>query len=294
MNLKKKLLDEIETMNLTDLEKTRYLYIRLGELLTYDPLYCFGNEEIRNEKYNEQINMEKMDSKIVCSTWSHIYSNLLKEQGIDSQIVQIQSLDEKENSHRFVTFNINGKEYVADATCNFYNDLIRLKYKDQTIDFVDPKNEISFLNEIDLKLGYEVGSYIDKAKSILRCEDKVIKELEIDRYYSEEERVKVKFEYLLKLINNLAKKNIEYIDTINFLHELLNYLENTTIFENGYYRIDGENIDLVSFFKLNIENKEYFYLLRKVEDRYLALPSTRNEIEKYEKVYKSNKTGFFI
>ena len=81
-----------------------------------------------------------MDSnKVVCSSWSKIYSDLLQASGFDAEKVSIYGSGDVNMVHNWVKINLgDGKIILADATnpIRGRNDLANVKLGAQTSGFI--------------------------------------------------------------------------------------------------------------------------------------------------------------
>ena len=177
-----KQINERMPQKLNSLGKARYIYNELNKQMAYSEEYFYAKDfSKKNKIYNERININNViDSKIVCSSWSEMYCELLNKQGIKAKVMG--------NGHMWVAFELeDGTKWVADATqrYNFTSnnsgttDLINSKMglKSEGLFQVSPEmynsNELLLgnnaiiakkysnehfknkINKIDKKLGYD-------------------------------------------------------------------------------------------------------------------------------------------
>lgn len=295
MNIKKIILDELKDKNWPKLIVARYIYIRTCELLTFNLLYNFGDSDIRERITNRSFDINNLESnKVTCRDWSYIYHDLLKEVDIDSRI-------EEMNKHMYVIVNIDDIQILADPTSKYYSDMVRAKYGDHTIGFIGYNAELTepALRIVDEVIGYKKGIYTSEVIMMLKEELKnpdLLKEtLGITDNTSFYERLKIKFEFICSIINNLDTENREYVDIVNYLCYLMRNLlgvgECISVSEMVYYLENEENLDIeaVSIYEIQEYDKSCYYLLSRKEGLFKIEQIEEKEIEFYKKEYKTRR-----
>ena len=148
----------IENMpkGLTQIEKARYIYIQLGKIFSYDERYITSeSEEEKKQIFNKKIE-DVIDNKVVCTSLSKIYENMLNRVGIKSKTVFLQG---ERLGHAITELEIDEKEYFTDLT----HDLMNIKTGLKTNEFMigKPENNQKYeiiteeeLKKIDDKLEY--------------------------------------------------------------------------------------------------------------------------------------------
>lgn len=178
------------------------IYILLGQVLYYSPEYATTkNKKVILDPSEVTLN----NPFVICYTWSPIYSELLKEYGINSYI------DNRNKEHSLVIIEIDDIKITADATkssnCNVYdvsNDLASIKFgldvnffyltpgqenfQEKKKKYMSAKKNINEKLNIDTETEKEIEMYI-----------RMLDESEIDL----EERTIL----LLNLLNTLYRKN---------------------------------------------------------------------------------------
>ena len=134
--------------NLDDLTKARMVYLKLNQSVFYsDQYFALSRDrritENRNELskiYNRNFDISNLSTNaVVCSNWSKIYAELLKEVGVNSNKIEIKKAGEGEGSHQWVKMKLdNGKVLLADATNNIngMTDLANSKLGNSTAGFI--------------------------------------------------------------------------------------------------------------------------------------------------------------
>lgn len=248
--------DEIKE-NLNDVQKARWLYIRLGELLIYDEDYYIFDEKEKKKLYNKDIN--EIDKEAICSTITKIYTKLLNDNGIKAESVEYKT---KYLGHMFTEFECNNKKYSADLT---HDLIVNIKMGLKTKHFMQiPEGDIkkfmyseisdNELKEIDEKVGYiKNGMYMDDVIKMLQKEmlllndknsqegKKLREELGIDEL-NQRQILEYKIEFIRKHFNLLnliptAKSDL-------FQNLMKNFVDSSDIkrFDyNSFKCVDNEN-----------------------------------------------------
>ena len=131
---------------LDPVEKARYIYCKLNNEVSYSNKWNSKKLVAIDEKgiYNKKIDLSNYNGEeIICSNWSEMYSELLRDNGINCAV---RGTD---GGHRWVVFENNGKYYMADATNKFdkANDLTRMQGGVQSYGFIEITREQAMSNE---------------------------------------------------------------------------------------------------------------------------------------------------
>ena len=207
--------------NLNDLEKARYIYLKLGLMLNFSTKFNNTTDEFYYQMYTNKEDVENLSSnQVICKMWSKIYSSALTKVGVKNQIVNL--------GHEFVIFEYNGKIWNADATLgldNYYTDLSRIRYGDETE-----------------KFGISISQDIEKPRSYIYNDDSTKKQLEeIDKKFNFYQLRIEQFKELSKKLSTLQESNMKTKEKLEFIFNTLGILN------DGYY----ESKDFVK----HIENK---------------------------------------
>lgn len=136
---------------LTQIEKARYIYIQLGKYFSYDERYITSeSDDERKEIFDKNIGDIEND-KVVCTSLSRIYENLLKRVGIKAKTVLIPG---EKLGHAFTEIEIDGKKYFTGLIRDLMNIKTGLKTKEFMIDNPDrfgEDSEFKALSEDELK-----------------------------------------------------------------------------------------------------------------------------------------------
>ena len=75
--------------DLTKLEQARYIYLELGKMISYDAQYLIAKTlEEKQSLFDEEVDLDSWNKNTgICSTISKIYAQLLKEVGIEAEVV---------------------------------------------------------------------------------------------------------------------------------------------------------------------------------------------------------------
>ena len=139
VNLKETIINSIPE-NLNILEKARYIYNKLGELLEYSDIYQSLDEDSRKQFYNQTTDINNTDlSNIICKNWAELYYQLLVDAGIDPKNITISGSSEV-LKHRWINIKIAPNiSVVADAvnpSGSYTYDLNKIKNHLKTDGFV--------------------------------------------------------------------------------------------------------------------------------------------------------------
>lgn len=102
--------------DLTELEKSIYIYSKLCKILDYDLEYYNDN---KNQKFIAEENISDVDlsnNNVVCYTFSYIYSGLLKEIGINKIKEATINKGKFANEHAGVEYIVDDIVIMADST----------------------------------------------------------------------------------------------------------------------------------------------------------------------------------
>ena len=205
MNIKNILLDMPK--NLTEIEKARYIYLKLGLLLSFSTKYRNTTSEEFVKMYIEEVDLENFNiHNTFGKNWAIIYSYLLDCVKIPNDIISNKEIE-------CVRFMVDNKYWIANATYGNYTDLSRIKYGDNTSNFGVAQQQAR----------NKKNSLIDTYDSSMRLLEKIDKKI---TFYSERKEKLKRIKTILSQNNNIVfnpKKKIEMIfDTVGEL-------------SNGYY-----------------------------------------------------------
>ena len=143
--LEKELKDHIWTPD----EIARYLYIRSGELFSYDPRYYYADDDLETEIFERKIDLENVtDFRVVCASWSsQVYVPLLTE------LAKIPAKVVRYGSHCLV----ETPKIIGDACIK--NDLARIKMRLKTEGYTNLSYEQIDLVDTDRRIQYIENYY---------------------------------------------------------------------------------------------------------------------------------------
>lgn len=261
--------------DLSDLEKARYIYIELGKLASFDADYWHGNTKTQKRIYTramrEPINFEKMkeNRKIICITLSRMYPVLLKEIGIEAQLIQ----EDDDDPHVTDYVKLGEKWYKMDLQ----RDLSYIQTNRKTKHFgrkcLRGQEEISEeeLERIDRKLGY-ISEEIDYTDNYLWMLKKAV---------STGADIKTKMELILS--SAIQYKDISEMKIVErtkyylwLLQQCLKPEEYSKVSEGAFYRERKEEGETIREYTSCIsadEGKDNYqrYLFSEKENKYLEI-----------------------
>lgn len=222
-----------------DLEVAYTIYILLGKVLYYSPLYA-------RYKMNSLVpnvdNISIYDPYVNCTTWSELYNELLLDYGIDSKIMG--------DKHKCVEFKVGDMIVRGDATIYLPNGLF-----DISSDLTNIKCglDILYFRLIDNRYRKEFNKSIDTVNrrfKITRGNDSIINEDLEDMKYTTS-------------IDNRIKYGIDFYNKFYSLCD--GEVERRQLFER-YYPLLFEDIenDVVDFYDSEIMSKHLLVF----EDKY--------------------------
>ena len=188
--------------NLNDLEKARYIYLKLADIFSFSTKFNNTSEKEYLNMYNET---NTDTNQLNCGVWSSIYSNLLKNHNIENTIVNL--------GHKYVIFKYNGLYWCADATHGTFSDLAKIKYGANTELF-------GVCSSQDLSKPSNHPKYIEDINKTL---------LEIDKKFDFYQKRKEKFDFIFEKTLDIKKQDISIKEKLEKLFEIIGELS------NGYY-----------------------------------------------------------
>lgn len=257
MNLLELLQKEIADLKLTDLELiARYIYIRTGEILEYNPAYDVASKQGKRALSLEYFNIKKMHTRyIICHTWSTIYRDLLLAFGI-------KAIKIRKGDHSRVLYQIKNDYYMADMTTN-HEDIYRIKFGLETKNNYKIKNTKEENNQLikhwDEQLGYIKGMRTETALALLK------KELQ-EKYPLEEDYLFQVYQIIQSIINiprNIQMGNVSGRKYIRFLLQLF--------LEDKYQSCTSKIYNLeqsiyIQAYGMKCKNQSHFYFYQEMEN----------------------------
>lgn len=284
MNIKETILSEIEVKGKEWNKITRayYVYIRLGEILTFDPefTYISNNEKISsiiNE--NKNIDPECLKSNIVvCIGWAVIYSDILNTLKIKNKI-------KKDEDHDYVELEIDGLLIKSDPCYSRLSDINLIKEGIDTKGFtnINPHDKEKFYKCLTNSI--EIINYHKGIKTI-EVLDLVV--TEIFKKSTEDNLTEEAMKAIQLIINCNPHKNRGYLDGVNYIKLLLDKFigkeHSNSIYINDYCVVDKANslerIERIYNFKIasgmvyyrySINKENYFTLQIITEKEYIKI-----------------------
>ena len=258
--------------DLTELEKTRYIYLELGKVLAYNTVYKYYPESrFTRDMYDENITIDSIEKNdysnkidVLCKQATEILQETLSRIGIKSQA---KGYEEGEYNHIYLLTNIKGRKYYLDIVRDLAN--IQKGFKTQyfgTKPYLFDRVNCNTLNQekvqdIDFKLGYcKKGMYMNDVIDMIKKE---MKDRNNFKNYILSENLKLKGKRISKDI--ILKYKVDFI---------YNYFKNN---------IDEEN-------KMGITEVQAFYgnIFKKI-----LTNEDRNKISHYQFCYDENGTTNF-
>lgn len=151
--------------DLTQIEMARYIYIQLGKYFSYDERYITSESDNEKREIFDRDIEDIENDKVVCTSLSRIYENLLNRAGITAKTVLIPG---ERLGHAFTELEIDGKKYFTGLIRDLMNIKTGFKTNEFMIDNPDrfgDDSEYVVLSEeklksIDDKIGYTYNRYV--------------------------------------------------------------------------------------------------------------------------------------
>lgn len=248
-------------------EKARYLYIRSGELFSYDPRYIFCNQEEKKKIRNREFDLQNIEENwIVCTSHAeYIYGPLLLNL-LDLKEVTLCGVD----YHLYITLEYQEKMIQADIVR--WHDLERIKMKMKTEGYTFIKPQINHLNpllEIDKHISYIKDCYTDYW--IQNQVQKLFANLDSQSLFSQEIKNLHKIQIIKKLFENFSFRElmdasyaIAHLQRINFTDEE----REKDIAAALLYEKQQDIWNFVNIYRFSLTEEEIYYQLEKIGDEY--------------------------
>ena len=189
--------------NLSDLEKSYYVYLELGKILSENPQFVFTDEDGKLEHYNDIID-EKYYG--ICKSICELYVSVLKMIGIDAYLVK--RYPDNELSHIDTILKIDDKFYIS----NLIGDLYKIKTSNKATCFCfDLRRPV---HDPDLQKANEY--YLS------RLEKHFGKLSHVSKETTEQMDKKLGYSYFIPQESNNMKRGIYTYDTIDLLSNDMN------------------------------------------------------------------------
>lgn len=219
---KKEILKNIP-QDYSDLEKSIYIYIKLCQLLSYDPNY-YANKDKYIQEHQDFSNISKIGvetNTVICYEFVTIYSEMLKDMGLNVVSTTSLDLDVDENDkpiytsfadkHSNLQYSVDDIIVFSDSTSSVLGgDIINAKMNNQL-------NGLKCLSvEQDKK--DEFNNALNKVYNGLKIENTIFKK------YGKDVKEKLLVEKLKMLFDDISNTNFNSTDFVSYIanikHEL--------------------------------------------------------------------------
>lgn len=248
--------------NLSDLEKARFIYLKLAMYLNFSTKFQNTSDKEFAKMYtNKSVNIDSINTnQIICKWWARIYSSFLNEVGIKNEIVDL--------SHEYVIFYINGKKWVADATNDNYTDLARIKYGDESMHFgvcFDQKSEEPYPNINYNAKEMAIIAEIDKKFKFYQMRIEIYKQLKSKLLTSSTARLNItqKIELMFETIGKLydgyyeSKEFVKQIEYDFFSEEEMKHIHAVELKRTN----KNLEVDIIQCIYVKTNDEYSYYLL---------------------------------
>jgi len=237
------------------MESIRLIYVKLGRLFSYDYNVASDiNIALRKVDFEHVSNYQTCTqiSEILKACLSYINKNVKCE--IINRSVNVRGV--RGDSHRALAVNFEEDGYQYNLLLDLTLDLFRIQCGMQTKQFAyttdaKGKYDIIPLREcelMDCKLGLTLGYLDEEIKAVKDILDSSKSSLEDKITY-----IGVRF----------SKRFMGAHEALMYYKELFLSLIDVPFKEFNLTKEEGENVDMISLFKFNLEDRELYFLLDK-------------------------------
>lgn len=207
-------------VNMTLVEKSMYIYMKLCTLLTYDPEYFIMDQRGEIAKKHDDINylstITPTNNKAVCFEFNAIFGKLLSELGINySTCTSI--IDGYGGGHALLDYRINNMLIRADAvTSVLMGDMELVKEGKNPVGLVCNNENTDTIDDFNYYLEEMVGLIKDQKQ----VDNKYNLELLLSKYHSlnKDKEVEIPFtEKIELLLKNLSKTQMVGVDALGYI-----------------------------------------------------------------------------
>ncbi len=277
--------------NLTDLEKVRYIYLKMGDIFSYNRDFLYIDDyRYVNDMYNEVITKEKIEkgnykNKIasLCKQMSEISCETINKLNPSKIKARIVGYNPDKETHVEVIVTISDKSY----NLNINLDLYKIQKGMRTVGFATTNKAIDEtecvvlssdeIKKMDEKLNYcKYGMYMDDAIEMIKSEmqdtkniEKLISENELKTGRKEDIIFKYKVDFIFKYLkNNLPEdKKLEIYELCKYYKKLFKELltekervDNNIQKFDIYLKEDGKNKKENALYQIKMRERIIYYL----------------------------------
>lgn len=269
--------------NLSEIEKVRYIYLKLGKYFIYNINFIINQDEdeMKKKVYKKEINLENLYTrKHVCSQIAYALAGAINKMapGIQAstmyrsthQLGEDEEYGETEHMATKIETK-DGEKYLLDLTLDLYRIQNNLQTKEFGFSsYIDDDYDIISLREareMDNKIGYTYnGIYMNEFINQMKKEmldDELVKEYVVGNNITKinhDTILKYKLDFILK---NLDLKNNGPIEAKEFvvyaLEEILTPSEQRRVKQFNLYK-KGDTSKMGVALRLICGDDRYYYL----------------------------------
>lgn len=271
-----KLLEYIDRFikeDMTDIEKALVIYLCLGDVLYYSPLFSL-NYDYDGVSLASDVSLD--NNEIICKNWAVLYYRLLTKYNIMAKVIKDKGHYKIEIINDGTYYSVDGTGYGSLGIHYSMSDIARIKFGFKIESFfvsgtVDP---------YDLNLFIEKNRELEESLlKIYEIQDrKIISQDRINSFVDKVMRIverngneagfgsKDDIEYRIKLINrfwklSLNNSSFEKMQLFNSYYKIVfsDYDEYQTKCYNVYSVVDG-NVCIYKLIAIEINDSFYYYL----------------------------------
>ncbi len=207
----------------SDLERSIYIYIKLCQLLSYNPNY-YANRDKYSQEHQDFSNISKIGvetNNVICYEFVTIYSEILKDMGLNVVSTTSLDLDVDENNkpiytsfadkHSNLQYSVDDIIIIADSTTSvLHGDIINAKMNNQL-------NGLRCLS-VEQNKKDAFNNALNKVYNGLKIENTIFKK------YGRDVKEKPLVEKLKILFDDISDTNFNPIDFISYIASIKHVL----------------------------------------------------------------------
>lgn len=303
MNLEEEIINYIDSHDMDDFTKIRWIYLYVSSKFSYDVRINLGSLVDKEEVYYKKVDIKNVEEyEIVCYTMANVLIDALSLYGFKGELVR-----EKDQELTHVYVRVVLKDRVIKLDPMKRHDHTRIKMNSQTLDFSSLVDDPGFEEEVreaDKKIHYP---NLDKKKYPDYYNDTAIKNLAIilnnearENNYSKEELFFKKLE-LIKILINKRDDFTRYDDIDYYMGYLVknlgvNSLNQVYFKPIVFYKVnDDKSWDIINIILVDYPKfPPIFYVMRKKDKNYVMEEVSYQEVLEYIKEYNSMYSNYFL
>lgn len=257
--------------DLEPIEKVRWIYLKLGNLFTYNlKILIDYYESIKPLNFNPYENMD-ISKYQTCVQISEIFSKIINNlniQGLSAKVIELKLKNKAyAQEHQAVEVVYGAEKYRMDLTLDLY--LIQSEFQTKNFGYTtDEKNTYDIIPlSMTRKMDQKCGITLDKENNLKHMKEAY----ETIKFSSKKEKLQ---SLLISIQNKLLVTFNGQHEGLRFLNDVLNeLLDKDMYFKNYNLYYNEQKFDFTTCFLFKIEDEILLYLY----DRNVGLIETNKE-----------------